>query len=143
VCGGILDPVVKRLVALMVALAVVSGPVAAAVCQIACESKAVQPSTSRAGEGHAHHHMPAGHAGCSERAETQSQLSPVEGPCDHGAETTPGLVAARNVDTAVSLVATLPTIDPISFVSTHDSLCARQPAWLDRLEIPLATSLRV
>jgi hypothetical protein len=144
VCGGILDPVVKRLLALMVALAVVSGPVALAVCQITCESKAAQPLRSHAADGHAaHHHMPTGHAACPEHAETQSQLSPVEGPCDHGAETPPSLVAARNVDTAVSLVATLPTVDSIRFVPTHDFLFVRQPAWLDRLAIPLAAPLRV
>lgn len=135
----------KRLLALMVALAVVSSPVALQVCQITCESRATQPLRSHAANGHAaHHHTPAGHPACPEHAaETQSQLSPVEGPCDHGAETIPSLIAARNFDTAVSLVATLPTIDSISFVSTHDSLCARQPAWLDRLEIPLAIPLRL
>src|SRR4051794_32734175 len=127
----------------MVALAVVSSPVALQVCQITCESRATQPLKSHAADGHAaHHHMPPGHA-APEHAETQSQLSPVQGPCDHGAEATRSLVAARNFDTAVSLVATLPTIDPVSFVSTHDSLCARQPAWSDRLEIPLAIPLRV
>jgi hypothetical protein len=136
--------VTKRVLALMVALAVVSSPVALQVCQITCESRATQPLRSDGAAGHAaQHHMPAGHAACPEHAETQSQLPPVEGPCDHGAETTPNLVAARNFDHAVSLVATLPTIDPISFISTHVSLCARQPTWLDRLEIPLAIPLRL
>jgi hypothetical protein len=143
VCGGILDPVVKRLLALMVALAVISGPVAMEVCQITCESKAAQPSTPRAGEGHAHRHMPAGHAACHEHGGAPQQLSPLDGPCDHGAEVAPGLVAARNFDTAVSLLAALTTVDSISFVSTHDFLFVRQPAWLDRLEIPLAVPLRL
>jgi hypothetical protein len=144
VCGGILDPVVKRLLALMVALAVVSGPVTMAVCQIACESTGAQPSTSRAGEGHApHHHMPAGHAACHDDSDAPPQLSPLDGPCEHGAEVAPGLVAARNFDTAVSLIASLPTVDSIRFVPTHDCLFVRQPAWLDRLGIPLAAPLRV
>src|SRR5204863_7654782 len=103
----------KRLLALMVALAVVSGPVAMAVCQITCESKAVQPSTSRAGEGHAHHHMPAGHAACHEHGGAPRQLSPLGGPCEHGAEVAPALVAARNFDTAVALLAALPTVESI------------------------------
>src|SRR5215213_11139471 len=63
-CAAVYSIVVKRLLPLMVALAVVSGPVASAVCQITCESTAGQPSTCRAGEGHARHHMPAGHAAC-------------------------------------------------------------------------------
>src|SRR4051812_49005843 len=127
----------------MVALALVSGPVAMAVCQITCESKAGPPSTSRAGEGHAHHHMPAGHAACYEHGGAPQQLSPLDGPCEHDAEVAPALVAARNFDTAVSLLAALPTIDSIRFVPTHDFLFMRQPAWLDRLAIALAAPLRV
>src|SRR4051794_20401233 len=105
-----------------------------AVCQIACESKAMPPSTSLAGEGHAaHRHMPTGHAACHEHTGAPQQLSPADGPCDHGAEVAPGLVALRNFDTAVSLLAPLPTVDSIRSVPTHDFLFVRPPAWLDPL----------
>jgi len=141
---GILDPMMKRLFALVCALAVMSAPVALEVCQITCESKGIHPATSHGAEGHAaQHHMPEGHAACHEHGERPQQLSPLDGPCDHGAEGTPSLVAARNVDTAVWLLAALPTIDSISLVRARDSVCVRQSTWLDRLEIPLAVPLRV
>src|SRR5262245_32513263 len=117
---GILDPM-KRLVALVLALVVVSAPVALEVCQIACESKGVHASTSHVAEAHAaHHHMPADHAACHEHGELPQLLSPLDGPCDHGSESTPSLVAARTFDPAVSLLAALPTIDSISLVPTRD-----------------------
>jgi hypothetical protein len=134
----------KRLFALVVALVVASAPVALEVCQITCESKGMEASMSHAAEGHpAHHHMPAGHAACHEHGQASQQLSPLDGPCDHGAEATPSLVAARDFDTAVSLLAALPMIDSISLVPTGDFVSVRQPAWLHRLAIPLAVPLRV
>ena len=142
--SDILDPMMKRLFALVLALAVVSAPVALEVCQITCESKGAHASTLHAAEGHAaHHHTPGGHAACHEHGEVHQQLSPLDGPCDHGAEATPSLVAARTFDPAVSLLATLPTIDSISLVPTRDVVSVRHSAWLDRLAIPLAVPLRV
>jgi len=134
---------VKRLVALVVALAVVSAPVALEVCQITCESKAMAPSMPHAQSHAGHHHMPAGHAACHEHGEVPQQLSPIDGPCDHGAETTPSLVAAKGFDPAVSLLAALPTIDSVSLVPAHHFATVRQSARLDRAAILLAVSLRV
>jgi hypothetical protein len=134
---------INRLLALMVALAVVSAPVALEICQITCESKATQPSMSHAADGHAaHHHTPADHASCHEHNGAR-QLSPVNGLCDHGTETPPSLVAARSSDTGVSLLAAMPSVDSITFVRTRDFVSVRESAWLDRLGIPLAIPLRV
>jgi hypothetical protein len=141
---GILESMIKRLSALVVALAVVSAPVLFEVCQITCESKGTQPSTSHAAEGHgAHHHMPADHAACHEHRGTPQHLSPLNGLCDHATESTPSLVAARNSDTAVSLLATVPSIDSIGLVPTRDGVSARESAWSGRLGTPLAIPLRV
>jgi hypothetical protein len=141
---GILDSMMKRPLALVVALAVVSAPVALEVCQVTCESKGMQPSMPHGALGHvAHHQMPADHAACHEHSGTPQQLSPVNGLCDHGTEATPSLVAARNSDTAVSLLAAAPSIDSIRRVPTRDVISVREAAWSDRLEIPLAIPLRV
>jgi hypothetical protein len=134
---------INRLLALVVALAVVSAPVALEVCQITCESKATQPLMSHA-DGHAaHHHTPADHASCDEDTGAPQQLSPVHGPCDHSGEAMPSLVAARSPDTGVSLLAAVPSIDSFTLVRTRDFVSVRESAWSDRLGTPLAIPLRV
>jgi hypothetical protein len=134
----------KRLFALVVALAVVSAPVALEVCQLTCESKGMQPSMPHGALAHvAHHHTPADHAACHEHGGTAHQLSPVNGLCDHSTESIPSLVAARNTDTAVSLLATVPLIDTCGLVATADRISARESAWSQPLARPLAIPLRV
>jgi hypothetical protein len=140
----ILNPMARRLFALVLALAVVSAPVALEVCQITCESKGAPHAMSHAAEGHAaHHYMPAGHAACHKHGEAPQQLSPLDGACDHGGEATPSLVAARNFDPATSLLAALPTFESISIVPIRDVVSAHGSAWSNRLAIPLAVPLRV
>jgi hypothetical protein len=135
---------IKRLLVLMVGLAVVGAPVALEVCQITCESKGVQPSMSHTADGHAaHHHPQADHASCHEHSSARQQLSLVNGLCDHGTETTPSLVAARSSYIGVSLLAAVPSIDSITLVRTRDFVSVRESAWSDRLLIPLAIPLRV
>ena len=141
---GILDSMIKRLLALVVALAVASAPVALEVCHITCESKGLQPSMSHTADRHgAHRHTPADHASCHEHSGTRQQLSPVNGLCDHGTETTRSLVAAGSSYTDVSLLAAVPSIDSITPVRTRDFVSVRESAWADRPGIPLAIPLRV
>ena len=140
---GILDSMLKRLFALVVAVAVMSAPVALEVCQLTCESKGMQPSMPHGAQDHVvRHHMPADHAACHEHSGRQ-QMSPANGLCDHGADATPSLVAARNFDTTVSLLAALPSLDSIRLVPTRDVISVRDASRSDRLEIPLAVPLRV
>ena len=136
---------ITRLLALMVALAVLSAPVALEFCQITCESKGAQPSTSHAADSHAaHHHAPADNASCHEHSGSPQHVSPVKGLCDHSGEATPSLVAAaRSSDGGVSLVAAVPSIDAITLVRTRDCISVRESASSDRLGIPLAIPLRV
>ena len=141
---AILDPVMNRLVALVVALAVVSAPIALEVCQIACLAKAMPLSMARAVDPHAgHHHKPADHASCHEHGGATPQLSPVSGLCDHGTDATPSLVAARNSDTVVSLLATVPPVDPITLFPARESVSPPESSRAGRLGIPLAIPLRV
>jgi len=141
---GILESMIKRLFAFVLALAVVSAPFALEVCQLTCESKGMQSSMPHGGEGHAaHHHASADRAACHEHIGTPQHLWPVNGPCDHGTASTPSVVAARNTDTTVSLLATLPSIDSIAIVATGDGIFVRESAWSQRLTTPRAIPLRV
>jgi hypothetical protein len=141
---GILDLMVKRLFALVVALCVLSAPVALEVCQITCESKGMSPSMPHALQGHAaHHHAPADHAACHEHRGTPQELSPVNGLCDHGTESVPSLVAAKSSDTPFTLLATVPSIDSIGLVPARDGIVVRESVWSDRFGTPLAIPLRV
>jgi hypothetical protein len=138
-----LDPMRKRLFALAVALAVVSAPVALEVCQITCDWKGMPPSMLHSAEANtAHHDIPPGHAGCHERGRAQ-RLSPANGRCDHGTEATPSLAAARNSDTSISLLATIPASGSILLGAARDVISVRESVWSVRLEIPLAIPIRV
>jgi hypothetical protein len=126
----------------MVAVAVVSAPVALEVCQIACESKAMTQSMPH-GESHAgHHHVPAEHSARHEHS-GPPQLSPASVPCDHGTEATPSLVTAKDSDAAVSLLAVLLLDRSIATVETGNLVSVRQSTRADRLVVPLAIPLRV
>jgi hypothetical protein len=138
----ILESMVKRFFALVVALAVVSAPVALEICQITCESNAMAASIPHADSHAGHHHMPADHASCHEHGDAP-QLLPGSVPCDHGVEATPSLVAAKTAAAAVSLVAVLPLRQAIGIVTTHDFVFVRQSAWSGRLAVPLVIPLRV
>jgi hypothetical protein len=129
---------------LLVALAVVSAPIALEVCQVRCESKGVGPSTSRAADAHAgHHHMPADHASCHEHGGAVQQVSPGSVPCDHDTEATPSLAAAKNSDAATSLVSVVAVSYFPTTIETRAFVSPRESAWPDRLVIPLAIPLRV
>jgi hypothetical protein len=140
----ILDLMVARLLVLVVALAVVSAPVALEVCQVTCESKAMEPSVAHGAEGRAgHHHMPADHASCHEQAGRVHQMSPANVPCHHGTEATPTIVAAKNCDAVLSMVAVLPLRYSIVPVETRELGSVRDSAPTACLAVPLTTPIRV
>jgi hypothetical protein len=70
-------------------------------------------------------------------------VSPGSIPCEHGTETTPSLVAAKNSDAAVSLMVVVPVSDSVASGDARDFAFGRESAWSDRLAIPLAIPLRV
>jgi hypothetical protein len=132
-----------RLFALVVALAVVSAPVALEVCQITCESKAMTATMPHA-EGHAGQHpMPADAPPCHEHGGTGPQLAPSSIPCDHGVQATPSVVAAKNSDAAISLPAVVSVSYSMAAVETRDINSQRESACAHRLAVPLAVPLRV
>lgn len=140
--GDILDPMTTRLFALVLALAVVSAPVALEICQITCASNVTPPSTSKADDHALHHHLPADHASGHQHGSTYEQLSPGSIPCDHGTQATPSLVASRNSGAAVSLLAVVPIRFPVATGETRDSVSVRESA-SDRIAAPFAIPLRV
>lgn len=132
----------KRLLALLVALAVVSAPVALEVCQMTCNSKAMQPSMSHADGQVTHQHMPADHASCREHHSTGPQLSATSIPCDHGVQGRPSLVAGKHSEAAVSVPAVVPVYS-FAPVETGGSGSLRDSARADRFAIPLVIPLRL
>jgi hypothetical protein len=133
----------KRLFGLVVALAVVSAPVAQEVCQITCDSKAMQSSMSHPDGRMTHHHISADDASCHEHHSTGPQLLPTSIPCDHGVQGTPSLVAGKDSDNAVSSPAVVPVSYSFAPVETGDAGSLRDSAWADRFAIPLVIPLRV
>jgi hypothetical protein len=141
---GILDPVMKRVFALVAALAVASAPVAMEICRITCESNGMQPSLPHAAEGNsAHHDMPADHSSCHEHG-SALQMSPINGLCTHGTGATSSLIAsARNSGAAVLLLAAVPSMHAIAPIPTCAVLPVRESPSSNALRTPFAVPLRV
>lgn len=121
--------------ALLIALAVASAPVALEVCRIACESTRHPPLA------HATHHP-----GCHESGTASPHLSAHAHPCEHGDEpTTPGVAAARHSDNAATLLAVaVPAHDALTVVVRMSALTTAGLSSLPgRAGIALATPLRI
>jgi hypothetical protein len=132
----------KRLFALVVALAVVSGPASLAVCQMTCASTAMLSSMLHAERRAGHDQMPAHHASCHEHGGAP-RLSPGNVPCDHGIQGTPSLVAARDSADSVSSLAVVPLRQSNARSEARGFVSVQESTWSDRLAIPLAVPLRV
>lgn len=133
---------VKRLFSLVVALAIAGAPVAPEACQIACASTTVHPM---AAAHHAHHdHATADGRPCHEQPRPTHQLAPHVPPCDHDGEATVASVAAARTSDGVLLyaVAAPPSADVV-FAGASTVLPDNRPALTDRLEIRLASPLRI
>jgi hypothetical protein len=133
----------KRLLAFVVSLAVLSAPLALEICQVTCESNAIPEAMLHGADGHVDHHAPANHAACHEHGGPQHQLWPIDGPCDHGADATPSLVAGRSSDRSITLPATLPAIASIGVVPIRTLTSVRESRWPDRPGSSRAIPLRV
>jgi hypothetical protein len=135
---------VKRLFSLVVALAIAGAPVALEACQIACASMSSHPTHAHAMHRVHHHHATAADESCHETAVAPHQLSPQAPACDHDAEATvPTVAAARTSDGVPLIAATVPPVADVVFVHASTFVQARQSALSDRLEIRLASPLRI
>jgi len=135
---------VKRLFSLAVALAIAGAPVALEACQVACASLLAHPTAAHdAQQGH-HHHAAAADGICHERPAAPHHLSPQPPLCDHGGEATvPGVIAARNSDGVLFYAAAAPPIADVVFAAAPTFVPIHQSTSSDRLEIRLASPLRI
>jgi len=141
---GYTRSMVKRLFSLLVALAIAGAPVALEACQIACATTSVRPMAEHdAHQGH-HHHSTAAGGSCHEPPATAHHVSPQAPPCDHDGEATVASVtAARTSDGVLLYAAALPPIADVVFAPSSPFLPTRQLTLPDRLEIRLASPLRI
>jgi hypothetical protein len=134
--GGILDRMLKRVLPVLLALAVAGAPVVFEACHATCASTMAGRGPSGAtGDGHQPCH--------DDTAPRGPQLSHAPHACDHGGDlpSAPTLSAARDTSAAslLGLIVTSPTIvAPLQTPSFWTALAARslEPAGL-RLAAPL------
>ena len=118
---------VKRVLPLLLALAVAGAPVALEACRIACASMP----------------MPH-HPSCHENRAAPQQLSPHTRPCDHGTEVTaPSVAAARNSDSAMAVALAVLANHGAALVPTRDHTDVPPSALPNRVDVRLAIPLRI
>jgi len=135
---------VKRLFTLVLALALAGSPVALEACQIACSSTLADPMTAHdTHQGHHHHATPADGSG-HESPAAPHHLSPQVPPCDHAGDTTiPSVTAARTSDGVLLDAVAVPPIEDVVLAGAATGAAAARLTLPDRLEIRLASSLRI
>ena len=135
---------VKRLFSLMVALAIAGAPVALEACQVACASTSAHPMAAHDTHHKHHHHATAPGETCHELPATSQQLSPHVPPCNHDGEATVASVTAARTSGGVLLgPAAVPAIADVVFAASSTFVPPRQSTLPDRLEIRLASPLRI
>ena len=136
---------VKRLFSLVVTLAIAGAPVALEACQIACASTTVHPLAVQDAHQAHHRHATGDDRPCHEQAPATHQVSADVPPCDHDGEATVASVtAARTSSDGVLLYAAAPPpIADVVFATASTFFSERRPSLTDRLEIRLASPLRI
>ncbi len=134
---------VKRLFSLIVALAIAGPPLALEACQIACTSTSAHPMAAHGTHHDDHHHAAAGET-CHELPVTPQQLSPHAPPCNHDGEATVASVtAARTSDGVLLGPAAAPAIANVVVAASPTFVPLLQSPLPERLEIRLASPLRI
>jgi hypothetical protein len=135
---------VRRLSSLVIALAIAGAPVALEACQIACASTTVHPMAAHDARPAPHHHATPVDRPCHEHAPATHQLSPDVPPCDHDGEAIAASVtAARTSDGVLLYAVAAPAVADVVFAAASTFVPTRQSTLPDRLEIRLATPLRI
>ena len=135
---------VKRFFSLVVALAIAGAPAALEACQIACASTAVLPMAAHDAHQAHHHHAPAADKPCHELPAAPHHLSPQAPPCDHDGEATvPSVTAARTFDVVLLYAVAVPPIADVVSTTAATFVPTPQSTLPERLEIRLASPLRI
>ncbi len=141
--GAILKAVIRRIIALVVALALVSAAAATELCQIRCDVAGNSSVLHLHGQPSRDQQAGAHHAACHEEGDAPQRVSPLGDGCQHPAESTPSVVAARTSSPVMSLLATLVSVQAIEVEPAHSRVSARASARQTSLAIPLSLPLRV
>lgn len=140
---GILDPMMKRLAALLIALAVGAAPVALEVCQLTCASAPTPADVAHTADADAVHHGGASQPSCHQAGNGAHTLSQRSAPCDHD----DGAIASSPVTTRPDTVAAAPVhivgIDLANPVAAGRADRGRVVLAVTRLELRLASPLRI
>jgi hypothetical protein len=132
---------VKRLFALVIALAIASAPAALEACQIACASISVHRMAAHLDH---QHHGAAGGGSCHDPRATSHHLSSQAPPCGHDGEATVVSVTAPRPSNGASLhAAAAPPIANVVFASALTFVPTGQSPLTDRLGLRIASPLRV
>jgi hypothetical protein len=140
---AILDPMVKRLFSLVIALVIGSAPVMLDVCQIACGSKVAHSARTHDAHGDSPHHVPPTH-GSRHEPTAALRLSETH-PCDHDrAVAEPGIAAGRDSDSVPMPVAVrVPGTDDIALARPTTLGRAARVVLPDRPEVRSSRPLRI
>ena len=141
---GYTRSMVTRLFSLFVALAIGGAPVALEACQIACASTSVHPMAAHDARQDHRHHATAASGSCHEQPATPHHLSSQAPPCDHDAEATEAsIIPARTSDGVLPYAAAAPLVADVVLGAASTLVPTRQSTLPDRLEIRLASPLRI
>jgi hypothetical protein len=131
---------IKRVLFVLIAVAIAGAPVALAVCEVTCASMSAHRMHV---EVTLTQHSAAHHGSCHEAARSPQQLSPHTRPCDHDGAIPASVAAARNSIVVVPLAIAPSTTDVLARDRLLTSFQLHEPPSPDRIDIRLARSLRI
>lgn len=132
----------KRLAALLIALAVGAAPAALEVCQLTCAARSTHSHVAHTADAHVMHHG-GSHASCHHDGNATQTLSPGSALCDHD----DGAIASSLVTTRPDTAAAAPV--PVVVFDLANSSAAWLPdrgrvvIAVTRLELGLSSPLRI
>ena len=139
---GILDPMMKRLAAILIAVAVGAAPVAVEICQLACASRPMHSHAVHTADAYGMHGN-ASQPSCHDTAQAAHTLSPDSAPCDHN----DAVIASSLVTTRPGTVTSVPVqVVALDLANTARTWFADRGQVVDpvnRLALRLASRLRI
>ena len=141
---GILDPMMKRLAALLIALAVGAAPVAVEIRQLTCASRPMHSHAMQAAGAHAMHHGGnASQPSCHETRKAAHTVSPDSAPCDHNDVVIASSLVTTRPDTVAAAPVQIVAFDLANTVRTPFADRGQVVLAVNRLELRLSAPLRI
>jgi hypothetical protein len=135
---------IRRVVPLLIALAVGGAPVALEACQAVCASAPAHSARTVAQDDAPHQQTASHHPSCHEESAAPQQVSSPTRACDHEDQTTvPGIGAAHHSDRLMLLAMPARAADAVTFGRLLRPAPAHRSASPGGIEISLSTPLRI